>query len=141
MLIFARHVLVVVSVVGGIASSASCCRMLWKVNNHSALRQELYTVEYRDQASQKTGRDRNGCLSSLQLWAIEDAVNCGFVGLRNSPFEVTAVSAWPEASSKSALIEDHFPAKNATGAAVAISGSYLVPLPGSHLVGLAFTPT
>ena len=71
---YALHVLAALSVVGGITVAAavgSYSRMLWKVGNYNALRQKQDTLQQQYQQLQKTAKDTDQRLSSLQSLATE----------------------------------------------------------------------
>src|SRR5271169_3716805 len=74
---YALHVLAVLSVVGGITVAAaigSYSRMLWKVGNYNALRQKQDALQQQYQQLQKTAKDTDQRLSSLQSLATEVAM-------------------------------------------------------------------
>jgi murein DD-endopeptidase MepM/ murein hydrolase activator NlpD len=139
---YALHVLAALSVVGGITVTAavgSYTRMLWKVGNYNALRHRQDTLQEQYQQLQKTVKDTDQRLSSLQSLATEVATTYGFVRLRNSPFGVSESPAEPEASFEHSVAEYNFLEKNATAVALATDGLRLMPTAG--LGEMTFTPT
>jgi murein DD-endopeptidase MepM/ murein hydrolase activator NlpD len=140
---YALHVLAVLSVVGGITVAAavgSYSRMLWKVGNYNELRQKQDALQQQYQQLQKTVKDTDQRLSSLQSLATEVAMTYGFVRMRNGPFGVTESATEPaEASFEHSVAQFDFLEKNVTATALASNGLQLMPTPG--LGEMAFTPS
>ena len=130
---YALHVLGVLAVVGGITVAVavgSYMRMLWKVGNYNTLRRQHDNLQEQYQQLQKTVKDTDQRLSSLQSLATEVAMTYGFVRLRDSPFRMTKALTAPEASFEQSVAQFNFLEKNATAAAFASTGLRMVPMPG-----------
>src|ERR1700720_381268 len=116
--LYILHLLVILSVVGGITVAvafASYTRMLWKVGNYEALLRKQDHLQQQYQQLQDSVKDTDQRLSSLQSLATEVALTYGFMYLRTSPFGLNE-SAVAQEPIDHTLEEFDFLAKNANPA-------------------------
>ena len=139
---YALHVLAALSMIGAITVTAafgSYSRMLWKVGNYNALREKQASLQQQFQQLQKTAKDTDQRLSSLQSLATDVAMTYGFVRSPNSPFGASESPAETDASFEHSVAQFNFLEKNATATALAGNGLRLIAAPG--LGETAFTPS
>jgi murein DD-endopeptidase MepM/ murein hydrolase activator NlpD len=123
---YAVQVLAILAVVGGVtvfAAVTSYTRMLWKVTNYNALRQNVSQLRQQYKRLQTEVQNSNERLSSLQSLATEVATTYGIVRMPDTPFGISAPSSEPQRAYQLSLDQFNFLMKNAT--AVALSGSGL----------------
>jgi murein DD-endopeptidase MepM/ murein hydrolase activator NlpD len=136
------HLLAVFAVVGGMtvfAAVTSYSRMLWKVANYNALRDEQASLKRQFTQLQAVVQDTNTRLSSLQSLATEVAMTYGIMRFRDTPFGVADTSLDSTAHFQQSVEQFHFLRKNATAIALASQGLRL--LPGRTIESLTFTPS
>jgi murein DD-endopeptidase MepM/ murein hydrolase activator NlpD len=142
---YALHVLAALAIVGGIsvtAAVASYTRMLWKVANYNALLRKEDNLQQQYRQLQRTVKDTDQQLSSLQSLATEVAMTYGFVRIPDSPFGAAGSAPKEEEESfQNSVAEFAFLEKNATAVALATSGLHLVPVTGLGVGEMTFTPT
>jgi murein DD-endopeptidase MepM/ murein hydrolase activator NlpD len=141
---YVLHLLVFLAILGGISVAAavgSYTRMLWKVGNYNVLRRKQDALQKQYQQLQKTVKDTDQQLSSLQSLATDVAMSYGFLRQRNTPFAVTDAPAGSQDAFDDSVAQFNFLEKNATAIALADSGSHLLPSPGLGLGEMTFMPT
>jgi murein DD-endopeptidase MepM/ murein hydrolase activator NlpD len=136
--------LVILAILGCISVAAavgSYTRMLWKVGNYNVLRRKQDALQKQYQQLQKTVKDTNQQLSSLQSLATDVAMSYGFLRQRNTPFGITDAPAGSQDAFDDSVAQFNFLEKNATAVALADSGLHLLPSPGLGLGEMSFMPT
>ena len=136
------HLLTVLAIVGGVAAMAavgSYTRMLWRLADYNALRQEKDTLRRQHEQLQTTISDTNQRLSSLQSLATEVAMTYGFMRFRQTSFGLTDAPVQPEAAYQRSVEQFNFLRTNPTAVALATEGLRLMPRPG--LGDARFTPS
>jgi murein DD-endopeptidase MepM/ murein hydrolase activator NlpD len=140
--LYVLHLLMILSVVGGItiaAAVASYTRMLLKVGNYEALVRQQDHLQQQYQQLQDTVKNTDQRLSSLQSLATEVAMTYGFMYLRTSPFGLSEAALAQEPPIDHTLEEFDFLAKNANPASITNPGPRLVP--ALSLGEMTFSPT
>jgi murein DD-endopeptidase MepM/ murein hydrolase activator NlpD len=136
------HLLALFALVGGMtvfAAVTSYSRMLWKVANYNALRDEQASLKRQFSQLQAVVKDTNTRLSSLQSLATEVAMTYGVMRFRDTPFGPAETPLDSEARYLRSVEQFHFLRKNATAIALASQG--LRVMPGRSIESLAFTPS
>jgi murein DD-endopeptidase MepM/ murein hydrolase activator NlpD len=136
------HLLGLFALVGGMtvfAAVTSYSRMLWKVANYNALRDEQALLKRQYSHLQSMVQDSNQRLSSLQSLATEVAMSYGIMRFRQTPFGLTEGLTGSTAEYQQSVAQFNFLKKNATAVALAAEGLRLMP--GRDLESLAFTPS
>ncbi|HWQ02840.1 MAG TPA: M23 family metallopeptidase [Candidatus Nitrosotenuis sp.] len=136
------HLLAIFAIVGGItvfAAMTSYSRMLWKVANYNALRNEQASLKKQFTQLQAVVKDTNQRLSSLQSLATEVAMTYGIMRFRETPFGLAETTLGGEADYERSLEQFRFLRKNATAIALASQGLRLMP--GRSLDSLTYTPS
>jgi murein DD-endopeptidase MepM/ murein hydrolase activator NlpD len=136
------HLLSILALVGGMtvfAAVTSYSRMLWKVANYNALRDEQVTLKKQFTELQTVVKDTNQRLSSLQSLASDVAVSYGILRFRPTPFLLPDGLDEPAVAYEQSIAQFNFLKKNATAVALSTEGIRLMP--GRSLETLAFTPS
>jgi murein DD-endopeptidase MepM/ murein hydrolase activator NlpD len=131
--------LVLVGMVTVVAALGSYSRMLWKVTNYNAMRQDQAHLKEQYRQLQTEVKDTNQRLNSLQSLASEVATTYGLARFPSSPFALADPGQEPEQAYQQSVAQFNFLQRNAT--AMALSGDGLRLLPGPGPLNAAFLPS
>src|SRR5271156_1119651 len=126
---YVLHGLAALAIIGSItvvAAVGSYSRMLWKVGNYNALRddQENLKKQYRD--LQSTVKDTNQRLDSLQSLATEVAMTYGVLRYHPAAFDQADSAVTPQDAFDRSLEQYSFLKQNAAVIAISSSGLHLL---------------
>ncbi len=126
----------VITVAGAIGSYS---RMLWKVGNYNALRQDQESLKKQYRELQTTVKDTNQRLDSLQSLATEVAMTYGVMRYHPAAFDQMDSAATPEDAFDRSVEQYSFLKRNA--AAIAVSAGGLRLMPASAFADSSYTPS
>jgi len=127
---YVLHGLAVLAVIGSItvlAAVGSYSRMLWKVGNYNAVRQERDVWKKQVRELQTTVKDTNQRLDAVQSLATDVAMTFGVLKYHPAAFETTDAPSTPEDVFDRSVEQFTFLKRNAAVIAVSAEGMRMMP--------------
>jgi len=124
------HGLAILAIIGSItvvAAIGSYSRMLWKVGNYNAVRQERDSFKKQVRDLQTTVKDTNQRLDTVQSLATDVAMTFGVMRYHPAAFDQVDSSATPEDAFDRSVEQFTFLKRNATAIAISAGGLRLMP--------------
>jgi len=124
------HGLAALAIIGSItviAAVGSYSRLLWKVGNYNAVRQERDSFKKQVRELQTTVKDTNQRLDTVQSLATDVAMTFGVMRYHPAAFEQADSSATPEDAFDRSVEQFAFLKRNAAAIAVSAGGMRLMP--------------
>jgi murein DD-endopeptidase MepM/ murein hydrolase activator NlpD len=131
-------VLALIGMVTVVAAAGSYSRMLWKVGNYNAVRQERDVWKKQVRELQTTVKDTNQRLDAVQSLATEVAMTYGVLRYHPAAFDVSDNPVTPADAFDRSIEQYTFLKKNA--AAIAISAGGLRIVPAFSFADSTYTP-
>jgi murein DD-endopeptidase MepM/ murein hydrolase activator NlpD len=139
---YVLHGLAALAIIGSItvlAAVGSYSRMLWKVGNYNAVRQERDVWKKQVRELQSTVKDTNQRLDAVQSLATDVAMTFGVMKYHPAAFEQTDVPSTPEDVFDRSVEQFTFLKRNAT--AIAVSSGGLRMMPSMAFADSNYTPS
>ena len=127
---YVLHGIAALALIGSItvlAAVGSYSRMLWKVGNYNAVRQERDVWKKQVRELQSTVKDTNQRLDAVQSLATDVAMTFGVMKYHPAAFEQTDAPATPEDVFDRSVEQFTFLKRNATAIAVSAGGLRMMP--------------
>ena len=127
---YVLHGLAVLAIIGSVtvlAAVGSYSRMLWKVGNYNAVRQERDVWKKQVRELQTTVKDTNQRLDAVQSLATDVAMTFGVMKYHPAAFEQTDAVSTPEDVFDRSVEQFTFLKRNATAIAVSSGGMRMMP--------------
>jgi murein DD-endopeptidase MepM/ murein hydrolase activator NlpD len=127
---YVLHGIAALALIGSItvlAAVGSYSRMLWKVGNYNAVRQERDVWKKQVRELQGTVKDTNQRLDAVQSLATDVAMTFGVMKYHPAAFEQTDVPSTPEDVFDRSVEQFTFLKRNATAIAVSSGGMRMMP--------------
>jgi murein DD-endopeptidase MepM/ murein hydrolase activator NlpD len=124
------HGFAALAIIGSItvlAAVGSYSRMLWKVGNYNAVRQERDVWKKQVRELQSTVKDTNQRLDAVQSLATDVAMTFGVMKYHPAAFEMTDTPSTPEDVFDRSVEQFTFLKRNATAIAVSAGGLRMMP--------------
>jgi murein DD-endopeptidase MepM/ murein hydrolase activator NlpD len=139
---YVLHGLAALAIIGSItvlAAVGSYSRMLWKVGNYNAVRQERDVWKKQVRELQGTVKDTNQRLDAVQSLATDVAMTFGVMKYHPAAFEQTDTPSTPEDVFDRSVEQFTFLKRNAT--AIAVSSGGLRMMPSMAFADSNYTPS
>jgi len=139
---YVLHGLAALAIIGSItvlAAVGSYSRMLWKVGNYNAVRQERDVWKKQVRELQSTVKDTNQRLDAVQSLATDVAMTFGVMKYHPAAFEQTDAPSTPEDEFDRSVEQFTFLKRNAT--AIAVSSGGLRMMPSMAFADSNYTPS
>jgi len=139
---YVLHGLAALAIIGSItvlAAVGSYSRMLWKVGNYNAVRQERDVWKKQVRELQSTVKDTNQRLDAVQSLATDVAMTFGVMKYHPAAFELTDTPSTPEDVFDRSVEQFTFLKRNAT--AIAVSSGGLRMMPSMAFADSNYTPS
>jgi len=139
---YVLHAVAALAIIGSItvlAAVGSYSRMLWKVGNYNAVRQERDVWKKQVRQLQGTVKDTNQRLDAVQSLATDVAMTFGVMKYHPAAFEQTDVPSTPEDVFDRSVEQFTFLKRNAT--AIAVSSGGLRMMPSMAFADSNYTPS
>jgi murein DD-endopeptidase MepM/ murein hydrolase activator NlpD len=139
---YVLHGLAALALIGSItvlAAVGSYSRMLWKVGNYNAVRQERDVWKKQVRELQSTVKDTNQRLDAVQSHATDVAMTFGVMKYHPAAFEQTDTPSTPEDVFDRSVEQFTFLKRNAT--AIAVSSGGLRMMPSMAFADSNYTPS
>src|SRR5262249_39434722 len=139
---YVLHGLAALAIIGSItvlAAVGSYSRMLWKVGNYNAVRQERDVWKKQVRELQTTVKDTNQRLDAVQSLATDVAMTFGVMKYHPAAFDTTDAAATPEDVFDRSVEQFTFLKRNA--AVIAISAGGLRMMPSMAFADSNYTPS
>jgi murein DD-endopeptidase MepM/ murein hydrolase activator NlpD len=139
---YVLHGLAALAIIGSVtvlAAIGSYSRMLWKVGNYNAVRQERDVWKKQVRELQSTVKDTNQRLDAVQSLATDVAMTFGVMKYHPAAFEQTDVPSTPEDVFDRSVEQFTFLKRNAT--AIAVSSGGLRMMPSMAFADSNYTPS
>src|SRR5258708_13042390 len=139
---YVLHGIAPVAIIGGtrvLAGAGSYSRMLWKVGNYNAVRQERDVWKKQVRELQSTVKDTNQRLDAVQSLATDVAMTFGVMKYHPAAFEQTDAPSTPEDVFDRSVEQFTFLKRNAT--AIAVSSGGLRMMPSMAFADSNYTPS
>jgi murein DD-endopeptidase MepM/ murein hydrolase activator NlpD len=139
---YVLHGIAALALIGSItvlAAVGSYSRMLWKVGNYNAVRQERDVWKKQVRELQSTVKDTNQRLDAVQSLATDVAMTFGVMKYHPAAFEQTDVPSTPEDVFDRSVEQFTFLKRNAT--AIAVSSGGLRMMPSMAFADSNYTPS
>src|SRR5258708_9823804 len=139
---YVLHGIAALAIIGSItvlAAVGSYSRMLWKVGNYNAVRQERDVWKKQVRELQSTVKDSNQRLDAVQSLATDVAMTFGGMKYHPAAFEQTDAPSTPEDVFDRSVEQFTFLKRNAT--AIAVSSGGLRMMPSMAFADSNYTPS
>src|ERR1700739_2461953 len=139
---YVLHGIAALAIIGSItvlAAVGSYSRMLWKVGNYNAVRQERDVWKKQVRELQSTVKDTNQRLDAVQSLATDVAMTFGVMKYHPAAFEQTDAPSTPEDVFDRSVEQFTFLKRNAT--AIAVSSGGLRMMPSMAFADSNYTPS
>jgi murein DD-endopeptidase MepM/ murein hydrolase activator NlpD len=139
---YVLHGLAALAIIGSItvlAAVGSYSRMLWKVGNYNAVRQERDVWKKQVRELQSTVKDTNQRLDAVQSLATDVAMTFGVMKYHPAAFELTDTPSTPEDEFDRSVEQFTFLKRNAN--AIAVSSGGLRMMPSMAFADSNYTPS